>query len=182
MDARDAIRLLESAVPRGAARWADLGAGSGTFTAALGSILGPGSCIYAVDNDAGAVTQLSRLRLASGVEIVPIHADLEQLAELRALDEAPLDGMLFANSLHFVADAERVLKDAVSRLKVGGRVVVVEYDQREASRWVPYPISPQRLGQLAKGARLSVPTVTTTQPSRYAGTLYVAVAERLAGE
>src|SRR5213075_956298 len=99
---------------------------------------------------------------------------------LNQLGDALLDGVVFANSLHFVAEAESVLTTAVSRVQVGGRVVFVEYDRRGASRWVPHPIPPDRLRQLLQAAGLSTPTITATQPSQYSGTLYVATAVRTA--
>jgi len=179
MDHGDAVQLLSSAIPRHTGQWADLGAGAGTFTLALAEILEPGSRIYAVDRETTAVAQLRRLDPVPGVDVVAVHADFTRSTDLRSLDDAPLDGVLFANSLHFAADAEAVIRDAVSRLRDGAFVVVVEYDQRKASRWVPYPISPRRLGELANGARLSPPQVTATKPSRYSGTLYVAVSQRL---
>ena len=52
MDDRDAAELIVDAVGQGGRYWADIGAGSGTFTRALRSLLPPGSRIYAVDNDA----------------------------------------------------------------------------------------------------------------------------------
>ena len=91
---------------------------------------------------------------------------------------APLDGILLANALHFVRDAERVLSGLVKQLRPGGRVIVVEYDRREASQWVPYPIPASRWLQLAESAGLTDPTITATRPSAYAGILYTGAATR----
>ena len=44
------------------------------------------------------------------------------------------------------------------RLRPGGRVVLVEYDRRAHSRWVPYPIPIARLPEPAASAGLSVTT------------------------
>jgi len=60
MDTRDAVALLAGAVPREAGTWADLGAGTGTFTRALVELLGATARIYAVDRDASAVATLAR--------------------------------------------------------------------------------------------------------------------------
>jgi hypothetical protein len=57
--------------------------------------------------------------------------------------EANSDGMLLANSLHFVRDAAAVLARLAARVRPGGRVVLVEYDKRRASPWIPYPIPPR---------------------------------------
>lgn len=89
-----------------------------------------------------------------------------------------LDGILFANSLHYVRDPLGVLRRWTTRLRLEGRVVFVEYDLRAASRWVPYPISPETLARIAASAHLSVPVVTATFPSAFTGTLYAAYSVR----
>src|SRR5262249_1447870 len=63
----------------------------------------------------------------------------------------------------------------------GGRVVIVEYDQREATRWVPYPIPRRRLAELAAAAGLAAPSFTASRASAFGGELYVARLERLPG-
>ena len=178
MTPADAAALIATAVPRGPGTWADLGAGHGVFTRALVRLLGPGSRIYAVDRDAGAVAALRRLRKADAVDLVPVAADFTRPFELPALPESGLDGMLFANALHFVQDPEVVMARLVGWLKPGGRVVLVEYDGRTSSRWVPHPIPSSRLPALAASAGLSAPTVTATRPSAFGGVLYVAAADR----
>jgi hypothetical protein len=94
------------------------------------------------------------------------------------LPELPLDGMLLANVLHFVRDREKVLGRLVSLLRAGGRVVIVEYDRRVASRWVPYPIDSSACLKSAQGAALENPRITARRPSMYAGELYVGVDDR----
>ena len=176
MDPADAIDLLTRAVPRGAAVWADLGAGDGTFTHALAALLGPGSRIYAVDRDERALARLGRKVPHDRVTVVPVNADFT-----RQLDVAsePLDGLLFANALHFVASPEALLASWGARLRPGGRIVIVEYDRRGASRWVPFPIPSTRIPALATAAGLGKPAIVATRPSAFGGMLYVAVANRL---
>ena len=110
-----------------------------------------------------------------GDDVIAIHADFSQSL---ALPESPVDGMLFANSLHFVPDASETLRRLVALLKPGGRVIIVEYDRRASSRWVPHPVESDRWPELAAAAGLVKPVVTARRPSEYAGELYVAVAER----
>ena len=175
MDVRDAVSLIRDGVGEGAGVWADLGAGSGTFTRALAELLAPGSVVYAVDNDARALT----LSSWGGTRIVPVKADFTGPLELPGLGDTLLDGLLLANALHFVRDAGSVFARVVQRVRLGGQVIVVEYDRRDASRWVPYPIPISRLPALAKEAGLSDPTVVARRPSMYSGVLYAAAATRL---
>jgi SAM-dependent methyltransferase len=178
MEHDDAVALIREAVEGRSGAWADLGAGTGTFTRALAALLGEGSVIYAVDNDRAALDELKFLA-RDAKNIVPVYADFTQSFEVGSVRDR-LDGMLIANALHFVKDADAVLERLVSTLRPGGRVVIVEYDRRAASRWVPFPVPRVRLSALANRAGLSAPRVVATRPSEYQGELYVAVADRLA--
>jgi SAM-dependent methyltransferase len=171
----EAVVLIEAAVPRATATWADIGAGDGTFTRALAKLLGSGARIYAVDRDAGALASLRRWATRDGTDVIPVEADFTRPLEL----PERLDGLLVANALHFVRDADAVLSRLAALVRPGGRVVIVEYDRRAASRWVPYPIPTDRLQALAASAGLSTPTITATRPSAFGGMLYVAAAERV---
>lgn len=167
----DAVALIRSAVEGHEGTWADLGAGRGTFTRALASVLGAGSRIIAVDRDPGAVAEIEQI------------GDPRVTAQLgdftSAVDLPPLDGILLANALHFVKDAAAVLSALTQRLQPAGRVVLVEYDRRAASRWVPFPISIASLNDLAKAAGLSRFRVVESRPSNYEGIIYCAVATAL---
>ena len=178
MDVNDAVALIHGAVGNGAGVWADLGAGTGTFTRALSRVLDGESTIYAVDDDVQAVAALRELATASPTRIIPVRADFTRPLELPGLGAQLLDGLLLANSLHFVPDNERVLAQLVRCVRVGGRVVVVEYDRRVPSRWVPYPIHASHWAKLATSAGLTGAAVTAMRPSAYAGVLYVGVATR----
>jgi SAM-dependent methyltransferase len=182
MNIADAVEMIRDAVGVSAGVWADLGAGTGTFTRALTEVLGAGSTVYAVDGDARAVRALRELASSNSgnVLVTAVHADFKRPLELPGLvrEDAQLDGILLANALHFVPDAERVLSGLVRQLRRGGRVVVVEYDRRAASQWVPYPIPASRWPRLAESAGLTEPTITATRPSSYAGILYTGVATR----
>jgi SAM-dependent methyltransferase len=182
VNTRNAIALIGGAIPRRAGTWADLGAGDGTFTRALAKLLGPDSWIYAVDRDASAIAAIERWAVKEAPNVVPVAADFTRELDLPGLGETKLDGMLLANALHFVRDAGVVLTRLVASVRPGGRVVLVEYDRRAASRWVPYPIPITQLPALATSTGLSTPMITATRPSLFGGTLYVAAADRLANE
>jgi len=174
----DAVTLIAGAVPPDVGAWADVGAGQGTFTRALAELLGPHSRIYAVDRDARAVAALERWAAKEASNVIPVAADFTGPFDLPGLAEPGLDGMLLANTLHFALDADVVLRRLAAWVRPGGRIVVVEYDRRAASRWVPYPVPPARLTVLAAFAGLSGPVITATRPSAFGGTLYVATSER----
>lgn len=182
MNDSDAIAMIRDAVGVSAGVWADLGAGTGTFTRALREVLGAGSTVYAVDGDPRAVRALLELSSSTSgnVLVAAVHADFTRPLELPGLPRAHahLDGILLANALHFVRDAEGVLSRLVRQLRPGGRVIVVEYDRREASQWVPYPIPASRWPRIAESAGLTEPTITATRPSFYAGVLYTGAATR----
>ena len=180
MEIHDAVSLIRDAVGQQMGIWADLGAGTGTFSRALAEILESGSVIYAVDTDARALASLRARGAASVNNIVPVTADFTESLELPGFGAGLLDGILLANALHFVRNATDVLTRLVRRVRVGGRIVVVEYDRRAASRWVPYPIPMSRWPELATSAGLSDPIVVASRPSAYSGLLYAAAATRLA--
>jgi ubiquinone/menaquinone biosynthesis C-methylase UbiE len=178
VDAREASGLIADAIPKRGGIWADLGAGDGTFTRALAELLGPDSTIYAVDRNDSAIAALERAALTMKTKVIPVAADFTRPFELPGLDTL-LDGLLFANALHFVRDADVVLARLAALVRPGGRIVFVEYDRREASRWVPYPIPVERLPALVASAGLSAPAFTARRPSAYSGDIYVATADRL---
>jgi SAM-dependent methyltransferase len=158
--------------------WADLGAGAGTFTAALATLLGARHVVTAVDRDARHVRELATLSASLPPGATTIRALLADLADPSALEPiAPGSqaGVLFGNVLHYFADPLPLLRAAPTRLRPDGALVVLEYEGARANPWVPYPLSLRRLGGLAKAAGLAAPAVVSATKSRYHGTLYCAV-------
>jgi len=178
MNHADALALLSAAVGSVEGEtWADLGAGGGTFTRALAALVGPGGRVYAVDADPRAVASLARLPSdPASAAVIAMERDVSQ-----PLGLPPLDGIVMGNVLHFIAGAEQALAAIAGQLRPGGQLVLIEYENRAASRWVPHPVPFARFQALATGAGLSVPTRVATRPSAYGGELYVASALRVAG-
>ena len=173
MNERDAAELIVDAVEAAGPSWADIGAGRGTFTGALRSLLPAGSRIFAIDNDPESITQLQAL----GHGVVPVQADFSRDVALPGHVHF-VDGILLANALHFVRDAEGTLRRLVNLLRPGGRAVIVEYDHRAATPWVPYPIRSDQWPGLAHAAGLTYARITARTPSVYSGELYVGAADR----
>lgn len=135
MDHTDHVRLLRDGVTRGGT-WADLGAGTGAFTRALAELVGPEGEVIAVDRDRGALRELERRIRPGGAAVRTFVADFTT-----PLDVPPLDGIVMANSLHFVKDKTPVLALVTAMLKPSGRLVLVEYETDKGNQWVPYPLS-----------------------------------------
>lgn len=179
MDHADHVALIRPAVegrpqaPAGA--WADLGSGEGAFTLALADLLGPGGTILSVDLDAGALRVQARAVARRFPAAVAEYrrADFTKPGSLGAAP-ASLDGILMANSLHYVADQAAVLGALVALLKPGGRFVLVEYDTDTGNRWVPYPVSFPAWEQLSARAGLLGTRRVHSVPSRFLGRIYSA--------
>jgi SAM-dependent methyltransferase len=186
MDHADHVALLRDGVrspgsvagaDAGTPMWADIGAGTGAFTLALADLLGPRATIVAVDRDAGALrtTAAAMARRFPEVVLETVVGDLEGRLGLPRLD-----GLVAANSLHFVATDRQVA--AVSRLAEhvvpGGRFIVVEYDADRGNPWVPHPFSFRTWERLAVEAGLTPPALVGRVPSRFLGAIYAAVSRR----
>lgn len=145
--------------------WADLGCGDGTFTRALAQLLAAGSVVHAVDVDDAALAGLARLAEQHRVTIVTHHADFTE--QPWPIDVEWLDGILMANSLHYVRDQETLVRGCEARLKDHGRFIIVEYDLERPNQWVPYPVSRRRLTALFEAAGYASPVWLGSRPSVY---------------
>jgi SAM-dependent methyltransferase len=173
----DHVALLGPAVPHGGSTWADLGSGSGAFTLALADLLGPGATIVSVDRDAAVLRgQAAVIRERfPGVRLDQRVADFREPLSLPVLD-----GLVMANSLHFVDRSEQVplLRQLAGYLRPGGRFVVVEYDAERGNPWVPHPFGPATFGRMAADAGLVGAREVGRVPSRWLGAIWSGVSER----
>lgn len=175
MNHADALALLRAAVPAAEGEtWADLGAGTGVFSRALASLVGPAGRVIAVDTDARALASI-RPPPGPAAPITTVAGDLT-----RPLALPPLHGAVMANVLHFIRDADAALARVAGLLRPGGRLVLIEYEGRRPGPWVPWPVDFARFVELAQGAGFTPPRAAARRPSRFGGEIYVAVAERVA--
>ncbi|HEX5407029.1 MAG TPA: methyltransferase domain-containing protein [Pseudonocardiaceae bacterium] len=122
-DATGWVRQLADGQPR--ARIVDLGSGTGTGAIALAQRF-DGADVIAVD---GAAPLLARLRdkavdLGLADRIHTVTADLDE--GWPALDT--VDVVWASNSMHHMADPDRVLADVLGTLRPGGLLVVAEME------------------------------------------------------
>src|SRR6266550_940235 len=166
MDHADHVRLIRAGVEGIGPRWLELGAGEGAFTLALADLLEPGAEIVAVDRDAGALRRLADElpKRFPGRRLRTVVGDFRQ-----SLPPGPFDGILAANSLHFVTDPAAALRVAAKELRPGGRVVVVEYDADRGNPWVPHPFSFTRFFGLAGQAGFVDVREIGRVPNRFLG-------------
>ena len=169
----DHVRLIEDGVRGAGPQWLELGAGEGAFTLALADLLGADGHILASDRDDRV------LRAAAAA--VRRRFPATQL-ETRAFDftdaipYGPFDGVLAANTLHFVKDRDATLRAIRFSLAPGGRLVIVEYDADHGNPWVPHPFSFATWRTEAVLAGYGEPRLIGRVPSRFLGAIYAAVA------
>ena len=97
MEISDAVNLIEAGLSDNTpnSTWEELGCGRGTFTKALAKLLGNGSRIYAIDKDNQQTPSVY-----DGVKIEFIKVNFEH----DPIPHSNLDGILMANSLHYIKD------------------------------------------------------------------------------
>ena len=143
--------------------WADLGCGSGTFTRALIGLLPEGSHITAVDREH---KQLN----IPGVDFV--KADFEK----NELGLAGLDGILLANSIHYMPNKKPLIRKLEILFAGSPRFLIIEYDTDNSNPWVPYPISFHQLQTLFRDLGYEHISKLNERPSAYnSGLMYCAL-------
>lgn len=168
--------LLRPAITAGlGGRWADIGCGDGVFTRLLLEWLTPASTVLAIDQDPGALRRLLQaLPAGQQARVQSLQADFTQPLAL----PDPLDGLLLANSLHFVGNKLPLLTALVNLLRPGGTAIIIEYNAARGNWAVPHPFRDETCLQLMKDAGLHRAQIVNREPSSFLGEIYTAVGER----
>jgi ubiquinone/menaquinone biosynthesis C-methylase UbiE len=169
----DHLALIARGLDGAGPRWLELGAGSGAFTLALLDLLGAEVDVVALDRDAHALGRLeeqARRQFPSAT----VRAVVADFTHPLPVEPATFDGVLMANSLHFVRNKEPVLRAAIEKLKPGARFVLVEYESDLGNRWVPWPNGYLRWAELAARVGLRGTQRIGEVPSRFLGSMYAA--------
>ena len=136
MKIEEAIALLETDFWRNQKKtsiWLDLGSGSGLFSTALSDLLPPGSRIVATDKQPQSPIRSLNKEVTISFQQMNFETELVSVTEV--------DGIMMANSLHYVEDKLSFLNRCIKGY--GARVfLIIEYDTEiPVPGWVPYPIS-----------------------------------------
>jgi predicted methyltransferase len=107
---------------RPGSRVADVGAGSGFFTARLARAVGPTGRVFAVDVNPDTVRDL-KARLARE-QLTNVEVIVGERANPRL--PASLDGVLIVNAYHEMHEHQAMLDSIRQALKLDGRLVIVE--------------------------------------------------------
>jgi len=175
MKHKDHVRLLREGVPGRGGVWADLGSGSGAFTLALADLIGETGRIYSIDKDRRVLKEQEQA-LEKAFPAVPVqflNADFTQWLAVPLLD-----GIVMANSLHYVQKKDGLLQQIRAYLKPDGRLLLVEYNSDLGNPWVPYPLSYGTWEALAEQNGFSATRLLDRVPSRFLGEIYSAVSVR----
>ena len=173
MDHVDHVRLIREGVAGAGRRWLEIGAGMGAFTLALADLLGPGARILASDREP-RVLNTAAGRVRRRYPETELETRLFDYTD--GIPYGPFDGILAANTLHFVKDRDPTLRALRYALAPGGRLVIVEYDADQGKPWVPHPISFETWRREATTAGYDEPRLIARVPSRFLGAIYGAVA------
>ncbi|WOK09220.1 class I SAM-dependent methyltransferase [Imperialibacter roseus] len=163
MELSTAIKLIENGVSNAgdAQSWLDLGAGNGLFTRALAAVLPSGSVVTAIDKSSSFSPTKNDLQGATRID-----TRVADFTTLRS-EDLKVNGILMANSLHYVKDQEGFLKKVLDSLLPDGRLIVVEYDTDRGNMWVPYPLSFSSLTSLLTETSAEVVTRLGSTPSQF---------------
>lgn len=170
MEHKDHVALLQDGVAGHV--WADFGAGAGAFTLALADLLRSQGEIYAIDANGRA---LEEQRTAMHARFPAMTVHFLQTDFTKPLTLPPLDGIVMANSLHFIRQKEPTLERVFNYLKPGGRLIMVEYDGDVGNTWVPYPFSYTTWEKMATRAGFIGTRKLNSHPSRFLKAIYSAL-------
>lgn len=175
MNHHDHVNLLRGGVAAAGGLWADWGSGRGAFTLALAELVGPAGTIYSVDKDPAALREQQQLMRQQFPDLTVHYLNT---SFIRPLDLPELDGIVMANSLHFIRDKAPVLALALRCLRPAGSLILVEYEADQGNTWVPYPLSFTTWDTLSRQNGFVRTRRLTAVPSRFLHAIYSALSEK----
>jgi ubiquinone/menaquinone biosynthesis C-methylase UbiE len=178
MEHADHVNLLRRGIPGSGGVWADFGSGAGAFTLALAELIQPTGSIFSIDQDGSALQVQEKEMKARFPEVYVRYLNANYT---RPLELPPLDGIIAANTLHFLQNKGLVLDLLFAYLKPTGRMILVEYNIEKGNYAVPYPLPYSAWERLARRSGFAVTRLLATRPSRFLREIYSAVSIRYGG-
>ena len=149
------------------ARVAEIGCGNGWFTFELERAVRPRGMVYALD------TQTAMLQI-----LETYRQNYERILMLPCgensfdLDDSEVDVVFHANVLHECSDAVIHLREANRVLKIGGKLIVIEWKpgvgEDEPGPRADYRLAPQQAREFAEKAGFTVDDTRDIGPYHYA--------------
>lgn len=116
--------LIEALKIKPGMKIADVGAGSGYFTFRLAKLVGAEGKIYAVDIQPEMLAIIKKRMAKDKVKnVIPVKGDVDN----PRLPPAALDLIIMVDVYHEFSHPHEMIKELVDSLKVGGKLVFVEY-------------------------------------------------------
>lgn len=125
---KKAITFLKRGEIPIAGTWIDCGCGYGVYSEAL-TVLGA-DMVVAIDN---TFSRLQHIR-------PPIQVVTGDCLHL-PIKDGSVSGVLYSNVLHYYKNIHPFIKEAYRVLKNRGYTLFIEYYQRTATVWDPYPLT-----------------------------------------
>jgi len=131
--------LVSKIKPKQGSKIADLGCGAfGYFTFLLAKIVGKSGKVYAVDIIKDSLESIKKgAKIDNLTQVETVWSDLEVFGGAK-IAPSSLDSALLVNVLHQSEKKINVLKEAMRILKPGGRLLLVEWNEKDS----PFILSP----------------------------------------
>lgn len=108
---------------------ADIGAGSGYFTRRFAAKVGPKGTVYAIDIEPGMLAAVRKDAKERKLDnIIPILADLDD----PNIPPGGVDTVFICDTVHHIADRPAYYRRIAAALRQGGRIVIVDFHERDA--------------------------------------------------
>jgi SAM-dependent methyltransferase len=95
----------------------------------------------------------------------------------KPIDLPLLDGVVMANSLHFIRHKDPVVQLIHSYLRPGGCLILVEYNTDQGNLWVPHPVTFSTWQAIARRNGFTSTRLLARVPSRFLTEIYSAASQ-----
>jgi ubiquinone/menaquinone biosynthesis C-methylase UbiE len=122
-------------------RVADVGAGDGTFAAALARRVGPSGHVYATELADERLTDIRQTAAEARLSNVTV---IEGAVSSTNLPEACCDALFSRFVYHHLTDPAAINADILRALRPGGRLVIIDFEPGGIMNWIGRPETADR--------------------------------------